>query len=141
MVVGVDFSAGSHAAVRYALAVASPGRREVHFVHVAEAGKAAEADSPSAELERICEQLREFAGGLDEEKGAVRHVVLTGKAETGLLGYAREAGAGCLILGSAGWGPGQENCGSVCRACLRQDLIPVRVVQAGTSGPCEVRVW
>lgn len=142
MVVGVDFSAGSHWAVRYALAVAVRKGYAVHFVHVRSdpAG-----DGGERSTDQIRDQLAEFVGGPERPGARLAFVVLEGEVAERLVDYAVDLGAECVVLGAAGWGGGtcecgSGECGSVCRACRDRRAIPVRVVRTSANAPFEVSI-
>src|ERR1700722_16677502 len=132
IVVGVDGSAESAAALRWACREASFRGAEVHAVHVREAkchslASYAAAASPSAE-DDIEEMWRSV---LHDQGGAlpVRTEVVEGLAPRVLL--ERCAGADILVLGTASDVPGSSrSAGPVIRACLRRAPCPVVVISA-----------
>ncbi|MBV9379960.1 MAG: universal stress protein [Streptosporangiaceae bacterium] len=139
IVVGVDGSAESAAALRWACREACLRGAEVHAVHAWEApchsvasyAVPAQAPPPSAEAPGP-ESLRGLVP--DDAVGIrIRTEVAEGLAARVLLD--RCAGADMLVLGSAGDTPGSlRAAGPVIRACLRRAVCPVVVISA-PSGP------
>ena len=131
IVVGVDGSAESAAALRWACREASLRGAEVHAVHVREANchslaSYAAAVSPSAE-----DDLEEMWRSVLPDQGAaqVRTEVVEGLAPRVLLD--RCADADMLVLGTASDVPGSSrSAGPVIRACLRRAPCPVVVISA-----------
>lgn len=138
IVVGVDGSAESAAAFRWACREASLRRLEVHAVHVREAkchGVASYAVPPlsdpgdEVDIEEVLRPLiSSQASEASEESGVqVRTEVIEGLAARVLLDQC--AGADMLVLGSAGDVPGPaRSAGPVIRACLRRAPCPVVVI-------------
>ena len=132
VVVGVDGSAESAAALRWACREASLRGAEVHAVHVREANchslaSYAAAASPGAEddIEEMWRSVLQDQGGSVQ----VRTEVVDGLAPRVLLD--RCADADMLILGTASDGPGaSRSAGPVIRACLRRAPCPVVVISA-----------
>ena len=132
IVVGVDGSAESAAALRWAGREASLRGAEVHAVHVREANchslaSYATAASPSAEddIEEMWRSVLPAQGGAVP----VRTEVVEGLAPRVLLD--RCAGADMLVLGTASDVPGaSRSAGPVIRACLRRAPCPVVVISA-----------
>jgi len=132
IVVGVDGSAESAAALRWACREAALRGAEVHAVHVREANCHSLASyavpaSPSAEdeVEEIWSSAQAEHGGSVE----IRTEVADGLAARVLLD--RCAGADMLILGTVSDVPGaSRSAGPVIRACLRRAPCPVVVISA-----------
>ena len=135
IVVGVDGSAGSVAALRWACREASLRGAEVHAVHVREerchslASYAVPALSADDEVSVVIGDLvRTVQAGL-APGAVVRAEEVDGLAARVLLD--RCAGADMLVLGSAGDEPGElRSAGPVIRACLRRAPCPVVVISA-----------
>jgi nucleotide-binding universal stress UspA family protein len=141
IVVGVDGSAESAAAFRWACREASLRGAEVHAVHVREAkcyslasyavsaaggseGSEDEADVDIAELR--CSVVPDQTSSLGVQ---VRTEVVDGLAARVLLN--RCAGADMLVLGTASDTSGAlRSAGPVIRACLRRAPCPVVVISA-----------
>ena len=131
IVVGVDGSAESAAALRWACREAALRGAEVHAVHVREANCHSLASyavpaSPSAE-----DEVEEIWRAVAAEHGSVqvRTEVADGLAARVLLD--RCAGADMLILGTVSDVPGaSRSAGPVIRACLRRAPCPVVVISA-----------
>jgi nucleotide-binding universal stress UspA family protein len=132
IVVGVDGSTESVAALRWACREASLRGAEVHAVHVREAkchslASYAVAASPGAEddIEEMWRSVLQEAGGTAQ----VRTEVVEGLAPRMLLD--RCVGADMLVLGTASDVPGSSrSAGPVIRACLRRAPCPVVVISA-----------
>ncbi len=133
IVVGVDGSAASVAALRWACREASLRGAEVHAVHVREAqchslpGYAALAQSSPDDF-----SVEELAGKVKAEYAPdveVKGEVADGLAARVLL--ERCAGADMLVLGTASDTAGSPRpAGPVIRACLRRAACPVVVISA-----------
>lgn len=138
LVVGVDGSVESVAALRWACREASLRGADVYAVHVREefchslasyavpARSAADAPNDvSAGIEDIVRSVR-----ADQAPGAHVHVeVVRGLAARVLLDHC--AGADMLVLGTSSDSPGTlRSAGPVIRACLRRAPCPVVVISA-----------
>jgi nucleotide-binding universal stress UspA family protein len=136
IVVGVDGSVESAAALRWACREAGLRGAEVHAVHVREAhchslpGYAAPAQSSQQgcddfDVDALASKIRaEFAPG-----AAIKGEVIDGLAARVLL--ERCAGADMLVLGTASDTAGAPRpAGPVIRACLRRAACPVVVISA-----------
>jgi nucleotide-binding universal stress UspA family protein len=135
IVVGVDGSAESAAALRWACREASLRGAEVHAVHAWEApchsvasyAVPSQAPVPSAET-LWGTVLGEYASGLQ-----IRTEVTEGLAARVLLD--RCAGADMLVLGTSSDMPGSlRAAGPVIRTCLRRALCPVVVISEAMEG-------
>jgi nucleotide-binding universal stress UspA family protein len=132
IVVGVDGSAESAAALRWACREAALRGAEVHAVHVREANchslaSYAAPASPCAEneVEEIWRSVQAEHGGTVQ----INTEVADGLAAKVLLD--RCAGADMLILGTVSDVPGaSRSAGPVIRACLRRAPCPVVVISA-----------
>jgi nucleotide-binding universal stress UspA family protein len=151
IVVGVDGSAESAAALRWACREAALRGAEVHAVHVREAkchslASYAVPASPSAEddVEGLWRSVLADHGGTVH----IRTEVADGLAARVLLD--RCGGADMLILGTVSDMPGAlRSAGPVIRACLRRAPCPVVVISAAQdpiprqeppARPADVRV-
>jgi nucleotide-binding universal stress UspA family protein len=134
--VGVDGSAESVAALRWACREASLRGAQVHAVHVREAQchslasyavppQASQDDAPADAINDLVRSVQaDQAPGVD-----VRVEVVDGLAARVLL--ERCAGADMLVLGTASDTPGAgRSVGPVIRACLRRATCPVVVISA-----------
>ncbi len=134
--VGVDGSAESVAALRWAYREASLRGAAVHAVHVREAqchslasyAVPAPASPDEAPADSIADLVRSVQA--DQSPGVdVRVEVVDGLAARVLL--ERCAGADMLVLGTASDTPGAgRSVGPVIRACLRRATCPVVVISA-----------
>src|SRR5580698_8282358 len=131
IVVGVDGSAESAAALHWACREAALRGAEVHAVHVREANchslasyAAPASPSPEDEVEEIWR-----TAAAEHRSVQVRTEVADGLAARVLLD--RCAGADMLILGTVSDVPGaSRSAGPVIRACLRRAPCPVVVISA-----------
>jgi nucleotide-binding universal stress UspA family protein len=151
IVVGVDGSAESAAALRWACREASLRAAEVHAVHVREANchslaSYAAPASPGAE-----DEVEEIWRSAQTECGSsvkIRTEVIDGLAARVLLDRCAEADM--LVLGTVSDVPGaSRSAGPVIRACLRRAPCPVVVISAAQASvprsepparPADVRV-
>jgi len=132
IVVGVDFSAESAAALRWACREASLRGAEVHAVHVSEgpchsmASYAVPACAPPDD--DVSADVMWPSVMPDPMPGVqVRTEIVEGLAARVLLDLC--AGADMLVLGTASDTPGAiRSAGPVIRACLRRALCPVVVI-------------
>jgi nucleotide-binding universal stress UspA family protein len=135
IVVGVDGSAESVAALRWACREASLRGAEVHAVHARE-GRCHSLPSyaaPAQSSQQGCDDfdVDELAGKIKAEFGdvEVKGEVIDGLAARVLL--ERCAGADMLVLGTASDTAGAPRpAGPVIRACLRRAACPVVVIGA-----------
>src|ERR1700722_9052118 len=134
--VGVDGSAESAAALRWACREASLRGAAVHAVHVREAqchslasyAVPAQASPDESSADSIDDLVR-FVQADQAPDVAVRVEVVDGLAARVLL--ERCAGADMLVLGTASDTPGAgRSVGPVIRACLRRATCPVVVISA-----------
>lgn len=135
IVVGVDGSAESAAALRWACREARLRGAEVHAVHAWEApchNMASYASPARGRADNDFELLWQ-AVMPDRFPGVqVRTEVVMGLAARVLL--ERSEGADMLVLGTAGDARGTaRSAGPVIRACLRRALCPVVVISADTE--------
>ncbi len=155
IVVGVDGSAESLAALRWGCREASLRGAEVHAVHVREerchslASYAVPAPSTDDEVSIVIGDLVRTVQA-DQAPGVqLRVEEVDGLAARVLLD--RCAGADMLVLGTSGDVPGgPRSAGPVIRACLRRAPCPVVVISAAqdpaqrrepaAAGPAQARV-
>jgi nucleotide-binding universal stress UspA family protein len=151
IVVGVDGSAESAAALRWACREAALRRAEVHAIYVREAphyslpsyAAPAQGYPGDVDADRMWKSvLPELAAGV-----LVRTEVADGLAARVLLESC--AGADMLVLGTAGDMPGAGwSAGPVIRACLRRAPCPVVVISVaqealpvGAGAPVPAGAW
>ena len=134
--VGVDGSAESVAALRWACREASLRGAQVHAVHVREAqchslasyAVPAHASTDDFSADSVADLVRAVQADQDPDV-EVRVDVVDGLAARVLL--QRCAGADMLVLGTASDTPGPGRpVGPVIRACLRRATCPVVVISA-----------
>lgn len=137
LVVGVDGSVESVAALRWACREASLRGAEVHAVHVREelchslASYAVPVPSPAGAIAEVSSDIDDLVRSVQAGTPGVQvHVeVVNGLAARVLLD--RCAGADMLVLGTSGDVPGEiRSAGPVIRACLRRASCPVVVISA-----------
>ena len=135
IVVGVDGSAESVAALRWACREASLRGAEVHAVHVREerchslASYAVPALTTDDEVSIVTDDLVRAVQAAQSPSVLVRAEEVDGLPARVLLD--RCAGADMLVLGTAGDEPGGlRPAGPVIRACLRRAPCPVVVISA-----------
>jgi nucleotide-binding universal stress UspA family protein len=139
IVVGVNGSLESVAALRWACREASLRGAEVHAVHVREelchslASYAAPPPATANVTDEVAVDIGDLVRSVQAEQGAdvqVHMEIVDGLAARILLD--RCAGADMLILGTAGDVPGElRSAGPVIRACLRRAPCPVVVISTG----------
>jgi nucleotide-binding universal stress UspA family protein len=138
LVVGVDGSAESASALRWACREASLRGAEVHAVHAWEescypaASYAVPAQGRRADFDALWRSV--LPDGVQGVQGVpVRTEVATGLAARVLL--ERCEGADMLVLGTASNEPGaSRSVGPVIRACLRRAPCPVVVISSAQEG-------
>jgi nucleotide-binding universal stress UspA family protein len=138
LVVGVDGSAESASALRWACREASLRGAEVHAVHAWEescypaASYAVPAQGRRADFDALWRSV--LPDGVQGVQGVpVRTEVATGLAARVLL--ERCEGADMLVLGTASNSPGaSRSVGPVIRACLRRAPCPVVVIRSAQEG-------
>ena len=144
--VGVDGSAESVAALRWACREASLRGAQVHAVHVREgqchslASYAVPAQAPAGRDDFSADSIEDLVRSVqaDQPDAEVRVEVADGLAARVLLD--RCAGADMLVLGTASDTPGAGRpVGPVIRACLRRAPCPVVVISAAQD-PAPIRV-
>jgi nucleotide-binding universal stress UspA family protein len=132
IVVGVDGSAESAAALRWACREASLRGAEVHAVHVREANCHSLASYAAPTSTGADDDTEEMWRSVLHDQGScaqVRTEVVEGLAPRVLLD--RCADADMLVLGTASDEPGSSrSAGPVIRACLRRASCPVVVISA-----------
>ncbi|GAB3490518.1 universal stress protein [Nocardiopsis coralliicola] len=130
VVVGLDGSATSVAALRFALAEAVRLQAELTAVHVLRPEVAAPDDESDLE-QRMAEAVAAHRSPADDG-AAVHRALARGEPAAALL--ARASGAALLVVGSRGRGGIRGLLpGSVSRAVLHRAELPVAVVRAGAS--------
>ena len=136
LVVGVDNSAESVAALRWACREAALRGAEVHAVHVREElchSLASYAVPAAADSHEVCvEDLVRSVRDDQSPAAGIRVEVIDGLAARVLLD--RCDGADMLVLGTSSDAPGAlRSAGPVIRACLRRASCPVVVISAAQA--------
>lgn len=148
ILVPIDFSPSSRAALEYALFLAAPFRAEVEALHVWEppgyVGPDALAllpvgtgqpgwDQTRADVQREVEQL---LGRASDRPRAVAVRVEAGEPSDTILRLAREGGADLIVMGTHGrTGLARLLIGSVAEAVLRRSTCPVLTIRVPTKTP------
>lgn len=138
VVIGVDGSAESEAAIDFAVAAASSRGVPLHAVHAWDS-------SPVQGFRRVfhlhvdhdkadAEQLAELTTALADRGGSVKEVtvqpvVLRGHPKKVLSDYADEQGASLLVVGARGSGDAEQGLGSTSRGLLAHASVPVAVIR------------
>jgi nucleotide-binding universal stress UspA family protein len=133
IVVGVDGSAASVAALRWACREASLRGAEVHAVHVREEQCHSLPSYAMPALDGTDDfSLDDLArGSLDDVAPGVHVRIAVEEGLPARVLLDRCAGADMLVLGTAGGNPGElRSAGPVIRACLRRAPCPVVVIGA-----------
>lgn len=138
ILVGVDFSAESAAALRWACREASLRGAEVHAVHAREAqchSMATYAVPAQIQADAVDADVRWRSVMPDVSPGVqVRTEIVEGLAARVLLGLCD--GADMLVLGTASdTSDAMRSAGPVIRACLRRALCPVVIISAAQDPP------
>lgn len=143
IVVGIDFSVGSAAALREALRIAQWNRAGVRAVHVIDSLVASELEEAvSAFQERVRDGLiadakqawTGFAASV-EGAGVVPIEVRIDHPIRGILAVAREARADLLVIGASGAREPDAGLGTVATACVRHAMNKVLLVRDTQAGP------
>lgn len=142
IVVGVDFTPCSAAALREAMRLAAPGNARVHAVHIVDTQIPLELQAALTQMQQDVRKglmadaqgrWKEFiiqvpeAAGVELEVG-IEHRVL------GLLAWAKETDADLLILGAFGHQHPAVGAGTVATTCVRNastDVLLVRDTHRG----------
>lgn len=143
IVVGVDFTPGSAAALREALRIAQWNRARVLAVHVIDALVADElVEALSAFQEDVQESLiadarqawTDLAATVDGA-GAVPIEVRVDHRVRGILAAARDARADLLVIGAYGTPEPAVGLGTIATACVRHARSKVLLVRNDQPGP------
>lgn len=139
IVVGVDFSEASTAALHEALRLAqADGARvvavKVVLQEVLEHQVTFHKVAPEQAIERVNENLRTHLAD-EGADGGVEHRVLVGSPFASLNEVIVEEQADLLVLGSRGWEHGVGRIGAVASKCVRRAPVPVLLVRRRHHGP------
>lgn len=133
ILVPVDFSEHSRAALRRACAVAQMLGDDVALLHVMDTGRAPEAAS-EARLEETRLQLRALAAEADPAGASIKIVeVLEGRPGQVVLRVAESVSPRLIVMGKRGDGPSSVGCGSVAERVVRGASCDVLVVRDPSS--------
>lgn len=146
ILVAVDFSADSNAALTYALELARPLTASIELLHVVETPLAAgmwaseiytaEIAGLQVNLVRDAEnQMRQTIRALDHGRVKVSGEVRTGRASSTIVDYARENAVDLIVMATHGrTGLARALMGSVAEAVTRTAPCPVLVVRPIPAG-------
>lgn len=143
IIVGIDFTPGSSAALREALRIAAWNRASVRAVHVIDTLVAAELEEALSPLqqgirESLVEDARkawpEFARAVAGAEAVPLDVRIDNRI-TGLQAAARDARADLIVLGAFGDRRPEVGMGTIATACVRHAPCPVLLVRDTQEGP------
>lgn len=143
IVVGVDFSPGSEAALREAVRIAQWNRSTIIAVHVIDTLVANELQEAMAGFQaNVRESLMAdaqqawsaFAARVPGTAGIPIRIVIENRVR-GLLSAAREARADLLVIGAYGSRPPEVGVGTAATSCVRHAMSRVLVVRDTQPGP------
>ena len=139
VLVPIDFSAPSEAALAYAREIAGRFDAALHLVHVSENPflRAAVVDRRSRE-EAPMRWLQERLTDADRRRGAVAIVEQSDEPASEILRYARSANIDLIVMGTHGrTGLARVVLGSVAEAVVRAAPCPVLTVHSAESATIE----
>jgi len=143
IVVGIDFTPGSAAALREGLRIAKWNRATVRAVHVIDTLVASELEEAMSAFQGIVREgliadAREawttFTATVDTA-GAVPIDVRIDHRVRGILAAVRDAKADLLLIGACGTREPEVGMGTVATACVRHAMSKVLLVRDTQSGP------
>jgi len=143
ILVAVDFTPGSAAALQKAIRIAQWNRAAVRAVHVIDTLVAAELEEAmSAFQQNVREGLiadakqawSAFAATVEGGPGVPIDICIDNRVR-GILAAARNAKADLLIIGAFGMREPQIGFGTIATACVRHAISPVLVVRDSQPGP------
>lgn len=141
--VGVDFTAGSAAALREALRIAQWNRAVVHGVHVIDALVAAELEEAlsaypgnvrDALISDAKQAWADLCANIDSSSAIPIEVRIDSRIR-GILAAAQDAKADLLVVGAGGTKDTDQGLGAVATSCVRHSMISVLVVRDTQPGP------
>ena len=143
ILIGIDFSTGSAAALREAVRIAKWNRATLRAVHVIDALVAAELEEALSEFQkRVREELLEDArrawvslAATVEGADAVPIEVRIDNRDTGILAAAREIRADLIVMGASGDRDPDIGQGTVASAAVRHAMCNVLLVREAQPGP------
>jgi universal stress protein E len=142
IIVGVDFTPSSAAAVRQAIRIAKWNRSQLKAVHVVDslvlaavqdAAIAFNGDVRRDLVEDAREAWKKFIADLPESSG-LELLVEIGSPRAGVLQAVRDFKADLLVLGVTG-ASGAPGVGTLASACVRKAQSPVLLAQQNQFGP------
>ena len=133
VLVPVDGSPSSSAAVTHARELGATVGATLHVVHVVDVGIVREgvgAGDISERLERQGNEIVDEAVSLVEDLDSVRSAILTGKPHQAILAYASEHDVDCIVVGTHGRsGIRRYILGSVSERIIRFSRVPVFAIK------------
>ncbi len=142
ILVGVDFTSCSGAALREAIRLARLHSGRVHVVHVVDTQIAIEMESVLTQMQSdICAGLaadarhawQEFVRGIPEAAGLNLGVTVEHRTQ-GILRQAHETGSDLLVLGAFGDRRPDVGSGTVATSCVRHSSCDVLLVRESHRG-------
>jgi nucleotide-binding universal stress UspA family protein len=142
ILVPVDFSEPSLAALRYAVDLARMLKARLEIVHVVEAvtyapmiGSAVDLDRFREEQERAAQRrLAQLAADLRRRRVRCRTALKIGAASSAIVDLAKRSSADLIVMATEGrHGVGRLLLGSVAERVVRSAGCPVLTVRAGAS--------
>lgn len=116
VVIGVDFSAASTAAAKWATRYFAPGA-DVILLHVVDEHLGPPLDAGPA-MQRCCELRAEIGGTTAIE-------IVHGSSATAIARVAAERSAGLIVVGKHGAGPGHKQLGSIAEHLILGSPVPL----------------
>jgi nucleotide-binding universal stress UspA family protein len=143
IVVGIDFSECSAAALKEAIRLARWNRATIRVIHIIDTLVVTELEEALSPFQqKICDGLvddsqrewERFSSKIDGAKEATFEVRIDNRVR-GLLAEAREAKADLLVLGAFGTRKPDVGMGTIATACVRHATCPVLLVRDTMTGP------
>ncbi|MFN0060050.1 MAG: universal stress protein [Planctomycetota bacterium] len=143
IVVGIDFTSGSSAALRQALRIALWNRATVRAAHVIDTLVAVELEEAMCTFQKnvreglIADAKQAWAtfSATVENASSVPIDVRIDNRSRGILAVARDAKADLLVLGAHGEKESDRGLGTVATACVRHAMSRVLLVRSTQRGP------
>ncbi|RBP37408.1 nucleotide-binding universal stress UspA family protein [Roseimicrobium gellanilyticum] len=140
ILVGVDFSPGSRAALHAAARIASPGKTPVTVMHVidpklAESMKEAHHWNDLDLFQHVDKTVVDFIADAGVPSDHLRIELDVGNAFQALIGARHRLDADLIVLGTRGSEHGPNDIGSVASKCMRKAPADVLLVREGMDGP------
>jgi universal stress protein E len=140
ILVGVDFSPGSRAALHAAARIASPGKTPLTVMHVidpklAESMKEAHHWNDLELFQHVDKTMVDFVADAGVSADHIRIELDIGNVFQSLIGARYRLDADLMVLGTRGSEHGPNDIGSVASKCMRKAPADVLLVREGMDGP------